>query len=104
MKPGNNVLPVALKTSAPTGIFADLRLPAAAILAPLTTTTAFETGAPPFPSISLAPTMATMRFVSAAGRLISFSETTGAEAVSASRARIEVKKHTRIASFTPFLR
>src|SRR6266516_605552 len=97
MKPGNNVLPVALKTSAPAGIFADLRLPAAAILAPLTTTTAFETGDPLLPSISVAPTMATTRFAAAAGGLISFSETTGAtETVSASRARIEVKKRTRI--------
>src|SRR2546422_7991104 len=71
MKPGNNVRPVASKISARGGTFVDSRLPAAAILSPRTTTTAFETGDPPLPSISVAPTMATMRLVPAAGGLIS---------------------------------
>ena len=91
MKPGNNVRPVALTSSAPAGIFADLRLPAATILTPRTITTAFETGAPLLPSISVAPTMAMSRSVSAVGGLISLSGMTGAaEAAPASRTRIGV--------------
>src|SRR5882762_3196435 len=58
MNPGVRNFPLPSITRAPAGTLTEARGPAATILPPTTTTTASGTGVPPFPSISVAPTIA----------------------------------------------
>ncbi len=60
-KPGTMNCPVASITVAPAGTATVARGPAAVMRSLVTTTTASGTGAPPLPSISVAPVMAVMR-------------------------------------------
>src|ERR1700736_1480644 len=53
-----SVLPAASTVVAPGGIWTFARGPAAVMRSPFTITTELSTGAPPVPSINLAPTMA----------------------------------------------
>src|SRR5262245_13442301 len=59
MKPGVANLPVASTTRAPAGTFTVARGPTAAMRFPRTTIVTSGTAGPPFPSINVAPTMAT---------------------------------------------
>src|SRR5262245_32060305 len=60
MRPGVTYLPFASMTVAPCGTCTDARGPSAVIFPPLTTGVASEIGAPPLPSITVAPTIASM--------------------------------------------
>ncbi|MGH9888952.1 MAG: hypothetical protein ACREBE_25690 [bacterium] len=67
MKPGVANLPVPSTTREPAGTATEARGPTAVMRLPRTMIVASESAAPPLPSISVAPTMATT--VSAAGRV-----------------------------------